>query len=259
MATNADQRTMPASPARRLEARRRGEVAQSRLLRVAGQWLVVVVAFAWLGGQLIDSLASMLQSGLHHAATGMSDMPAEVASGAGSLVAPVIWTTWPLLVVVAVSGVLVTLVQTGWLWAPAVAVPRWERLHPGDGLARLVGGNSVMKWLLALGQLVLVVLLGGWFLAGRMEGLLADSWRSATDAREYLAWLLSEGLQLSGMLAVGLLALGLADWAMARWRYEQGLKMTPEEWRREQQENATPRRPGARVRATLQRPEQSVN
>ena len=46
-----DNRTMPASPRRRLEARQRGEVAQSRLLRAAGQLLVVVVALGWLGAR----------------------------------------------------------------------------------------------------------------------------------------------------------------------------------------------------------------
>ena len=53
---------MPASPRRRLEARQRGEVAQSRLLRVAGQLLVTVVALSWLGSQLIDALAGMMRT-----------------------------------------------------------------------------------------------------------------------------------------------------------------------------------------------------
>ena len=58
MADN-DNRTMPASPRRRREAREQGQVAQSRLLRTAGQLLVVVVAASWALSHVIDALAAI--------------------------------------------------------------------------------------------------------------------------------------------------------------------------------------------------------
>ena len=254
-----DNRTMPASPRRRLEARQRGEVAQSRLLRVAGQLLVVVVALAWLGSGLIDALATLMGTSLRGAASGLDGSGGDVVGGMSELVEPTAMAVWPVLIVSVLVAVLIALLQTGWLWAPAVMLPRWERLNPAAGLARMVGEGSFARILAVIGQLVIIVALGGWFVAGRWGELLTGATAAGSTASGLLEWLVGQGLRLAGGVAVGLLVLGCLDWGHQRWRYERQLMMTPEEWRDEQRLEQSPRPSRPRTTATFQQPGQSVD
>jgi len=103
-----DNRTMPASPRRRLEARQRGEVAQSRLLRVAGQLLVVVVALGWMGAGVIDAMAGMMRTSLQGAAAGIDGSGSGVVRTAGELVGPTAMAVLPVLLVSVVAAVLIS-------------------------------------------------------------------------------------------------------------------------------------------------------
>ena len=254
-----DNRTMPASPRRRLEARQRGEVAQSRLLRVAGQLLVTVVALSWLGSQLIDALAGMMRTSLGAAAGGLDGSGTELVEGVSGLVEPTAMAVLPVLIAALSASVLIGLVQTGWLWAPAVMVPRWERLNPATGLGRMMGGLSLTRAVTVVCQLVMIVVLGGWFVASRWGELLARATVAGSTASGLLEWLTRQGLQLAGVVAVGLLVLGGLDWGYQRWRFEQQLKMTPQEWRQEQRESQAPRRRRVASPATFQQRGQSVD
>jgi len=258
---------MPASPRRRLEARQRGEVAQSRLLRVAGQLLVTVVALSWLGSQLIDALAGMMRTSLGGAAGsavggtvgGLDGSGSDLVEGVSGLVEPTAMAVLPVLIAALAASVLIGLVQTGWLWAPAVMVPRWERLNPAIGLGRMVGGLSLTRAVTVVCQLVMIVVLGGWSVASRWGELLAEATVAGSTASGLLEWLTRQGLQLAGVVAVGLLVLGGLDWGYQRWRFEQQLKMTPQEWRQEQRESQSPRRRRVASPATFQQRGQSVD
>ena len=258
---------MPASPRRRLEARQRGEVAQSRLLRVAGQLLVTVVALSWLGSQLIDALAGMMRTSLGGAAGsavggtvgGLDGSGSDLVEGVSGLVEPTAMAVLPVLIAALSASVLIGLVQTGWLWAPAVMVPRWERLNPATGLGRMMGGLSLTRAVTVVCQLVMIVVLGGWFVASRWGELLARATVAGSTASGLLEWLTRQGLQLAGVVAVGLLVLGGLDWGYQRWRFEQQLKMTPQEWRQEQRESQAPRRRRVASPATFQQRGQSVD
>ena len=254
---------MPASPRRRLEARQRGEVSQSRLLRVSGQLLVTVVAMSWLGSGLIEALAGMMRVSLGNAAGGLGQ-------GVSDWFEPTAMAVLPLLVVGVMASVLIGLVQTGWLFALSVPVPKWERLNPSAGLARMVGGGSVARCLTVVGQLLIIVGVGGWLVGGHWSELLSESTvpgeagaaAGVGAASRLLGWLTVRGLQLAGCVAVVLLALGVLDWFYQRWRFEQQLKMTPEEWRAEQrlEQSRRPRRPSSQSSsATFQQVGESVD
>ena len=254
---------MPASPRRRLEARQRGEVSQSRLLRVSGQLLVTVVAMSWLGSGLIEALAGMMRVSLGNAAGGLGQ-------GVSDWFEPTAMAVLPLLVVGVMASVLIGLVQTGWLFALSVPVPKWERLNPSAGLARMVGGGSVARCLTVVGQLLIIVGVGGWLVGGHWSELLSESMvpgeagaaGAAGAVSRLLGWLTVRGLQLAGCVAVVLLALGVLDWFYQRWRFEQQLKMTPEEWRAEQrlEPSRRPRRPSSQSSsATFQQVGESVD
>ncbi len=254
MADN-DNRTMPPSMRRRREAREQGQVAQSRLLRTAGQLLVLVVAGSWLLSNVIEALAGMMRSSLAQPGPRGVITGAEAMRLAGGLLEETVLAVLPLLLVAAVAALLMAMLQTGWLWAPGVAAPRWERLSPSAGLGRLFGGGGVVRLISAAGQLAIIVGLGGWYVADRWPLLWQDPAATGSAAGAVLSLLSRQGLQLVGEIAVALLVIGGLDWLYQRRQFEQQLKMTPEEWRAEQRlEQGDRRLAGRRRRRPRQTP-----
>ena len=237
-------RTMPATPRRRREARRDGRVAQSGLLRTGGQLLVVVVAASWLLSRLVNQLSAMLKSGLQRPVPRQIEV--ETVTGlADELSGWLATAVLPLLVVAAVAGVVLVLLQTGFLWSPAAAAPKWERLSVIRGLARLFSCRSLVRLFTGVCQLMIIGGVAAWYVQAQWPQLLQGQGAGPAGVVKSLS---GEGLQLAGLLAVGLLLLGGLDWLFQRWQFEQDLKMTPQEWREEQRLEQPDRRVVARRR-----------
>lgn len=223
-------RTMPATPRRRRQARRDGRAAQSGLLRAGGQLLVVVVAASWLLSRLVEQLSAMLKSGLERRVPQRIEI--ETVTGlADELSGWSVTAVLPLLAVAAVAGLVLVLLQTGFLWTPAAVAPKWERLSFIGGFSRLFSSHSLMRLFTGVCQLLIIAGVAAWYVQAQWPQLLQGQGTGAGGVVESLA---EQGLQLAGLLAVGLLCLGGIDWLFQRWQFEQDLKMTPQEWREDQ-------------------------
>lgn len=230
MAADAAERTEPATQKRRDEARKRGEVAQSRDLSGV---LLLAASFALLassaGERVVHSVVAQSQA----AWSGSLTRPTGVGDFQALLLHTMTQTGWslaPLAVGLMLAGVSIHLLQTGLLWSTEALAPRASRLSPARGVRRLFGVQPSVELLKA----VLKVLFVGAVLwrtaqpdlatvAGLSEATVADGLRATLDLL---------GRLLLGILAP-LLLLGLADLAWSHWRYERDLRMTREEVRDE--------------------------
>lgn len=222
MARAAEQATYDPTPRRLAEARRRGDVAQSRDLRAA-------LALAATGAVLIvsaPSIAGLLRAyvaaALAQAARGGSLREAAVLaldSGVRILAAP--------LAVAFATPILVGLVQTGGLWlgAPRPDLGRLAagRARPGT-LAGLVRGGVACAILLS----VAVATLGP--LLPRLLSL------AGAPPSRALAVLGAAAQQLGLRLILVALAAGAADEIWSRLRHRRRLRMTRSEVERERKE-----------------------
>ena len=130
-----DERTEPATPRRREEARERGHVARSADLSSAVILLAGVLALQFFGGRLVD--------GLFAATAGILERLAEVDGspenlllhfGGSCLAALVGFLPFILFIVVAAVGV--NLAQVGFLFVTEPLAPSFERIDPIAGFAR---------------------------------------------------------------------------------------------------------------------------
>jgi len=223
MAAETGEKTEPATPRRRNEARSKGQVARSHDLSVAVLLLVGLLAMDWLGPGLWRSLLSVMQSSLTAAS--------EVRIDAASLVA--ITPAWevarrlaPLLVLLFLAILATLLVQVGPLltWQPLT--PSLGKLNPLSGAKRLFSIRSLMQTALNCGKLVVVSVAGYVTMAGSMAAIVF-AFSLGLDDVLGLGWSLT--LRLGVALAVLLLVLALLDYAWQRYRFEKDLRMTKEE------------------------------
>ncbi len=222
MARAAEQATYDPTPRRLAEARRHGDVAQSRDLRAA-------LALAATGAVLIVSapstaglLRSYVATALAQAARGGSVREAVVLAldgGVRILAAP--------LAVAFATPILVGLLQTGGLW---IGAPRADlgRLVPGrprvGRLAGLVRGALAVAVLLAVAVATLEPLLP------RLVSL------AGVAPSRALAVFGAVAQRLGLRLILAALAAGVADELWVRVRHRQRLRMTRSEIERERKE-----------------------
>jgi flagellar biosynthetic protein FlhB len=230
MAEPQAERTEPATPRRREEARRRGQVAQSR--DVGG---VVVLAAAllalgsFLGAGLAGRVAALAQASWGGAGTppdSLADFQALLwvhVGGAGLALLP-------LLAALAAAGAAAQFVQVGPLFSWQALQPRADRLDPIQGMKRLLHydrlfdlARAVLK-IAAAGALAFALLRAD---LPRLLGLLGASPAEGALATGDLA----RRVALALLLALG--ALAALDLVYQRWRHEQRLRMTRQEVREE--------------------------
>lgn len=225
-----DERTEPATPRRRREARERGHVARSADLAAAAVLLAGVAALALFGRPLAGGLFDLTRDALGGLAAAGEDRGALAASlraavGAGAAAA------LPVAAALALAAAAAHLAQVGFLFAwPAVA-PDATRLDPAAGLARIFSGRALARGAAALAKLAAVAAVAGLTLWSERERWAEFGARPAEELARVWA---GAAAVLALRTGLALLALGLADYAVARWLYERELRMSRAERREEQ-------------------------
>ena len=227
MAGRDAERTEKATPKRKREARRKGQVAKSP--DVSG-WLVVLAA-SLVVPVLIHAgetrmVALWSQAGAVMADPSTSGALAVMTTGFADMFALVL----PTVGLFAVVGVLANVVQVGFAFSGEAARPQFSRINPVAGIKRLFSGNAVwdlLKQLLKLGALV---------------GLAYEAViRLARQTLMSGAIGLGPALGAVGPTILGLvratavigLVLAIADWAYKKHKLNKTLKMTKHEVKEE--------------------------
>lgn len=217
---------------RRQEERRKGNVARSTELNIAGHLLSTAAVLFFLGADLVKSLGNMISLHLRTAGNHQGDIGEiyaefkEVGNWAASSVLP--WMFGLLLAAVAVN-----LAQVGFLVATEKLNLNINALNPVTGLKRIFSVRGVVTLAISLCKLALLTLAAGWLIWLELPGFLNLTMASPWTAALAVGYAI---LKLSIVLSTILIILGVADYAFQRWKHTQEIKMSKEEVRREMKE-----------------------
>lgn len=245
MAEGGD-RTERATPKRREEARRRGEVARSQEI---GATLVLLTGVSLLllsGGHLARVLgrnaaylfgqAHVLRpddpGGLRVLLTGNLEVMASALA--------------PVLLAIMLAGLGASLAQVGFHVSSEALAFKLEKINPLNGLKRMFGKRSAFELLKTLLKVGLVVLLAWVTVEGDLTRILS---LTALPLPAAVAVGKSSFAELMFKLLALLAALAVADWAFQRWQHEENLKMTRGEVKQEMRDIEGDPQVKARVRA----------
>ena len=224
-------KTEDPTPKKLTDARRDGDVLQSRDLSTA---LVVGIGVLWMvtaGAVVVSVLKSMLKAMLQFRADSLRAFAPGTAIGeaVGTVAGPLV-----LLIGLTLLGGFVApavLGSLGMRWANAA--PKWSRINPAAGLGRMFGkaglgelGKSIAKVLLVGGVCIAALYAGRWALIGLAAG-------------DPVAGSASAGLMINRALAIGVLMLGLVALIDVPWQAAQRrrrLMMTKDDVMREHRE-----------------------
>jgi len=227
----AEERTEPATPRRRQEARRKGQVARTAEL---GSALVLLVGFGALyflapsmARGVADATVRLWTDGLVRFSR---VSPGEIPVIFLEMILIAVRFAGPIALAVMVVGLVSQLLQVGFLTATEPLKPQWRRIDPISGFKRIFSKRAVVELAKAT---VKIAIVGG--LAYSLVG------GSLPEYGEYMHIAPAEAVVHTGRLVfrlgmwvgVALLVLALFDFLYQRWEFEKSIRMTKQEVKEE--------------------------
>jgi flagellar biosynthetic protein FlhB len=223
MAGYADDKTEPATPRRRREARDSGQVARSPDLTAAVLLLSGFAALALVGPSLWYSMLAITRSALTVDSTPRLD---DVLPFAGAVAVESFKQVAPFLLILFLAMVATLVGQIGFLLTGKPLVPRLSKINPLNGIQRLFSVRSVMLAAVNFGKLTVVGLVAYLTFCGSAAAIVYAFTFGSLDVFRLGS---SLTFQLGMRLSAALLILALLDFAWQRYRHERDLRMTKEE------------------------------
>lgn len=223
------EKSQDATPHRRQEARKQGQVARSQDLASAVLLICGLLVLMTLGGGIIDFIGRYSQNQLGGAAwlNADSDFACfvwnESVRTLGKCLLPVFG-------VMLLASIAVNLSQIGFVFVPDKLAPDIARLDPLKGFGRIFSLAGLMRLTFGLFKILVVMTVALASLYADRDAILGLTAMSLPQIAVFLFEVL---LWTSLKIGVALLILAILDFAFQRWKHEQDLKMTSQEVREE--------------------------
>jgi flagellar biosynthetic protein FlhB len=229
MAEQSGEKSFDPTPHRRQQAREQGQVVYSQDLGSAALLLVGVLVLMYWGGAVIDHSVRFMEHQLGAVRSLAADKTEFVVQSHG-LLRTVGGALLPVLGLLALAGVLSTVLQIGLLFVPERLQPDFSRLSMLAGMRRILSLQGAARLGFGLVKIAIIGVVAGAVIYNRWDQVAYASDLEIADLARFLI-----DISFSTALWVGaaLFALALLDYGFQRWRHEQDLRMTHQEIREE--------------------------
>ena len=244
-------KTEKATPKRRDEARKKGQVAKSQDLNGASVMLAGLLVLGIFGGAMAGHMQHAMTEALSQIANpdvvdrhGIGDVLMSALRDTGLAIAPVAGAC-------VVAGLAASVVQVGFKPSLKAAAPDPKRINPINGLKQLLGPNALVEG----GKSIVKVAVVGAIVAAALIPTLPEMGSMVgMTPRQLAGELVSTIMGIAQRAAIAYLVIGLADVFWQRFRHEKSLRMDLQEVKEEHKQQQLP----AEVRMALRRRQMSA-
>ncbi len=219
-------RTEKATPKRRQDARKKGQVAQSREIPSVMILMLSLGVFFFGGGWMFWNLSSYMADALRGAAFyQLTD-----ADSVGTLLIDTFRIVFkilsPLMLVVFVAGLAGNVAQFGFLFSSEALAPKWKKLNPISGFKRVVSLRSLVELVKSVAKILFVAAVAYLLLRKELDLIPSLTQQSVGNI---LAFVARVAFKICLNVSLALAVLAIIDYAYQRWEHEKSLKMTKQE------------------------------
>lgn len=226
-----EEKTEEATPRKRQEARKRGQVPRSPELSTIITLLIGFLALNGFGGIFIRRFYNYFLTGFTPENLNQQLSDVTVANIFLNHLSFILTSFLPIGLTVMAVGLMVNILQTGWVFSVETLKMQWDKLNPLKGFQRLFSIRSLVelgKALFKLGAVIGIV-----FSTYRRHALpLAETslFIPSLEAAVRI-WQIITGMVIQ--ICLVLLVLAVLDYFYQRYDYNKSLKMTKKEVRDE--------------------------
>ena len=242
---NDQEKSEKATPKKREDARRKGQVAKSReipsVLVLLGSLSVFYFAGSWMFNQLSEIMRWVFDQTVHFQLGGESTHEL-----LWQLFLKIVVVLAPLVATVAVAGILGNIAQTGFMLTGETMTPKLSKLNPLKGMKRLFSITSLVELIKSVLKVIIIAGVSYSMLRGEMESIPA---LVELEIPAILAFFGRVALKLGFYTCLVLIILAALDLFFQTWKHERDLRMTKQEVKDEFKQREGDPAVRARIRA----------
>jgi flagellar biosynthetic protein FlhB len=218
-------KTEPATPRKKEESRKKGQVAKSRELSSVAV-LSAGVLYLYFGGMhMIEYLGMCIRSSFKTAYL-CTDNIQDLISLAVSSVEKFTWIALPVMVVTMIIALAVNVLQTGFLFSVETLSPKASKINPLEGAKRIFSRQSLVELAKSILKLIIVGSVAFSTLKNELNHMIPLVYQ---EKNQIFAVLGQSAFKVTIRCCVILAVLAILDFLYQRWDHEQKLKMTKQE------------------------------
>lgn len=231
MAADSDmqEKTEEATPQRREDFRKQGQVAQTRELSSALA-LFGVALLIWLMGRIILEQSFEIYNYLYRSQWLETVKSGDIMPAIIYAFKKIFLITLPAYVILFALGVSSTVMQIGFLFSEEAMQPKFNKINPVEGFKRLFSLKSLVEGIKAIFKFSLVASVIYFVLRGEYQVLPKLMFFQPIEIFAYIGTLI-----FKSMLAIGglMVVLALVDYLFQRFDLEKQMRMTKQEVKEE--------------------------
>jgi flagellar biosynthetic protein FlhB len=227
---SASEKTEKATPKKREDERKKGNIFQSADTVSAFCVLIVFVALRIAMPYIYRTLSNTMRASIQSIAEQDTLSTAYALSLNRSMWLQILLLSAPVLLAAAGTGILVTGVQTRFKFSGEKIKFKLNNISPLQGIKRLFSLRSVIEVLKAAIKTVII----GYIIYRKIVDIRVQcTAMMQTDVMRSTVAVLDDLMELVIQISVVLLALAAADYLYQWWEYERNIKMTKQEVKEE--------------------------
>jgi len=222
---NDQEKTEPATPKRRQEARKKGQVAQSKEIPSVLVLLGSLGFFFFGGANMLKSLSELMKRSFVQIGTPHLH-EAGIYSFLLGVLAQLSTILMPLILVLLVAGLAANYLQVGFLFTAEPLIPKLSKIDPVKGMGRIFSAKSLVELIKSIFKIIIIGYIA--FLVVRGE---ADNFPSLMEMGigEILFFIGRVSFNILFYTSLAFIVLAALDYAFQRFQHEKSLKMSRQE------------------------------
>jgi flagellar biosynthesis protein FlhB len=218
-------KTEPASPKRREEARKKGDVAKSKELASIAVLTAGVLYLFFAAKGLSVRLGGLMEKAFSQI-PGLQDSDSKLMELCSQSIQDYLAIILPISILACAVAVLANYLQTGAIWSVEALAPKASKIDPVQGLQRVFSLRSFLELLKSIAKIVIV----GWVAYSALKEdfphllplIYQDRW-------EILLWLGRASWKVTIRCCWVIAVLAIFDFVYQKWEFERKLRMTKQE------------------------------
>ncbi|MBT8370510.1 MAG: flagellar biosynthesis protein FlhB [Desulfobacterales bacterium] len=243
---SGQEKTEPATPKKRQDARKKGQVAQSREISSA-MILIVSLGFFYFAGSWMFWNLSEIISGIYQNINSLRFANIGDASAFSLKVSYKLMSVLlPFLVPIVIAGCFANIFQVGFQITPEAMTPKLSKLNPISGMKRLVSLKALVELAKSIVKILIIGSVAYLLVKSDMQDFPALSHQ---EVGQILVFIARVSLKVCFFVCLAMVILAVLDFLYQRWQHDEDLKMTKQEVRDEQKQTFGDPQVKARIRS----------
>ncbi|MGE7601777.1 flagellar biosynthesis protein FlhB [Peribacillus sp. NPDC097675] len=221
----AGEKTEKATPKKRQDSKKKGQVAKSQDVNTAINLITVFSVLLMMGPFMYNHLFTLVRKYLQDftitdfSEENMQVILIEILMEMGLILGPVF-------VAAVVAGVLANVMQVGFMFSTESIQFKLEKLDPIKGFKRIFSMRAIVELLKSILKISFVGFVAFYVLWNRMEEIMILSQISVADA---MATLADITIKVGYYAAVALLFIALLDYMYQKYDFEKNIRMSKQD------------------------------